>query len=98
MSILAGRSILCVIKLSSINGDAAFLSMITNKANDPIDNNANDTTIICAGYVLVLLLLFPMYVRVSKNEAIVIAKAMAPFTSRLFIPLLLKPTPLWFEE
>src|SRR5438445_11660553 len=96
MSILAGRSILCVIKLSSINGDVALLSIITNKANDPIDNNANDTTTICVGYVLALLL-FPIYVRVSKKEAMVIAKVMEPFTSRLRIPLQLKPTPLGFE-
>src|ERR687888_1399783 len=92
--IFAGRSILCVIKLSSINGDGALLSIKTNKANDPADNNPNEITIICVGYALTLLLLvllltlFPIYVRVSKKEAIVTAKVMEPFTSRLGLLLL----------
>src|SRR6187200_728251 len=97
--IFAGRSILCFNKLSSINGDDALLSIITNKANDPTDNNANDTTIICVEFTLTLLLLllllpFPIYVRVSKKEAIVTAKVIAPFTSRFCLPLLLlAPSP-----
>ena len=67
--IFAGRNILCVIKLSSINGDDVLLSTITNMANDLMDNKANDKTIICVAYALtLLLLLFPMYVRISKNE------------------------------
>src|ERR687888_42297 len=95
--IFAGRSILCVIKLSSINGDDAFLSIRTNKVNDPIDNKPNDKTTICVEYVLLLLLLLlPMYVRVSKKEAIVTANVIAPFKSRLGLlpplPLLLTPT------
>src|SRR5919199_5218150 len=85
--IFAGRSILCVIKLSSINGDEALLSIKTNKAKDPADNNPNEITIICAGYALpllppLMLLVFPIYVRVSKKEAIVTAKVTEPFTSR----------------
>src|ERR671932_1074948 len=89
--IFAGRSILCVIKLSSINGDDALLSIKTNNANDPADNNPNEMTIICVGYTLLpLLLVFPMYVRVSRNEAIVTAKVIAPFASSLgLLPLLL---------
>ena len=81
ITILAGRRTLCAIKLSSISGDAAFLSMITNKANDPIDKKANETTVICVDESS--LLLFPMYVSASKKEAIVTAKAMAPFRSIL---------------
>ena len=73
---------MCVIKLSSINGDAALFSIITNKAKDPIDNSANETTVICVEDEF-RLLLFPMYVRASKKEAIVTAKAMAPFRSIL---------------
>lgn len=79
--IFAGRSILCFIKLSSINGDDALLSIITNKADG--------TAIICvecALTLLLLLLLFPIYVRVSKKEAIVTAKVMAPFTSSTQMP------------
>jgi len=82
ITILAGRRTLCAIKLSSINGDVALLSIITNKANDPIDNNDNETTVICVEDEF-RLLLFPMYVRASKKEAIVTAKAMAPFRSIL---------------
>src|SRR5918911_1483621 len=93
--IFAGRSILCVIKLGSINGDDAFLSIRTNNINDPIDSKLNDTTIICVGYALLLLLL-PMYVKVSKKDAIVTARVIAPFTSSLGLlpspPLLLVPT------
>src|SRR5712691_4409596 len=82
ITILAGRRTLCAIKLSSINGDAALLSIITNKVNDPIDNNANENTVICVEDEF-RLLLFPIYVRASKKEAIVTAKAMAPFRSIL---------------
>src|SRR5205807_5644770 len=82
ITILAGRRTLCAIKLSSINGDAALLSIITNKAKDPIDNSANATTVICVEDEF-RLLLFPIYVRASKNEAIVTAKAIAPFRSIL---------------
>jgi hypothetical protein len=82
ITILAGRRTLCAIKLSSINGDAALLSIITNKANDTIDNKANETTVICVEDEFSLLLI-PMYVRASKKEAIVTAKAMAPFRSIL---------------
>src|SRR3989442_454006 len=81
ITILAGRRTLCTIKLSSINGDDAFLSMITNKANDPTDNKANETTVICVDESS--LLLFPIYVTASKKEAIVTAKAIAPFRSIL---------------
>jgi hypothetical protein len=97
--IFAGRSILCVIKLSSINGDAALLSKMMNKAKDPIDKKAKDTTIVGIEFVLtLLLLLFPMYVRVSRKEAITTAKVMAPFTSRLRGILPLVPTPSWSRE
>src|SRR4249920_2212432 len=82
ITILAGRRTLCAIKLSSISGDAALLSIITNKAKDPIDNKANETTVICVEDEF-RLLLFPIYVRASKNEAIVTAKAIAPFRSIL---------------
>src|SRR3989442_11042538 len=82
ITILAGRRTLCAIKLSSINGDAARFSIITNKANDPIDNKANETTVICVEDEF-RLLLFPIYVRASKKEAIVTAKAIAPFRSIL---------------
>ena len=82
ITILAGRRTLCAIKLSSINGDAALFSIITNKVNDPIDNKPKETTVICVEDEF-RLLLFPMYVRASKKEAIVAAKAMAPFRSIL---------------
>ena len=59
-----------------------LLSMITNKANAPIDNSASETTVICVEDEF-RLLLFPIYVRASKNEAIVTAKATAPFRSIL---------------
>jgi hypothetical protein len=78
ITILAGRSTLCAIKLSSINGDTAFLSIITNMANDPIDNKDNEIIV-----DVFRLMLFPMYVRTSKKEAIVTAKAIAPFRSIL---------------
>ncbi|MGC2682857.1 MAG: hypothetical protein WA323_13405 [Candidatus Nitrosopolaris sp.] len=45
--IFAGRSILFVIKLSSISGDDALLPIIINNINAHIDNKANDTIIIC---------------------------------------------------
>src|SRR5215469_10379313 len=94
--IFAGRSILCVIKLSSINGDAALLSKVMNKAKDPIDKKAKDTTKVGIESVLTLLpLLFPIYVRVSRKEAITTAKVMAPFTSRLRVTL---PTLSCFGE
>ena len=48
----------------------------------PIDNKPNETTVICVEDEF-RLLLFPMYVRASKKEAIVTAKAMAPFRSIL---------------
>src|SRR6266496_4328872 len=83
ITILAGRRTLCAIKLRSINGDAALLSIITNKAKDPIDSSANETIVICVEDEF-RLLLFPIYVRASKNEAIVTAKAIAPFRSILF--------------
>src|SRR5437867_12919745 len=82
ITILAGRRTLCAIKLCSINGDAALYSIITNKVNDPIDNKPKETTVICVEDEF-RLLLFPMYVRASKKEAIVTAKAMAPFRSIL---------------
>jgi hypothetical protein len=81
ITILAGRSTLCAIKPSSINGDTAFLSIITNMVNDPIDNKDNEIIGICVD--VFRLMLFPMYVRASKKEAIVTAKAIAPFRSIL---------------
>src|SRR5215467_12022355 len=99
--IFAGRSILCVIKPSSINGDAALLSIIMNKAKDPIDKKAKDITIVGIEFVPTLLpLLFPIYVRVSRKEAITTAKVMAPFTSRLCVTLVLPlvSTPSWLWE
>ncbi|HET7283561.1 MAG TPA: hypothetical protein VFI70_02660 [Nitrososphaeraceae archaeon] len=89
--ILAGRRILSAIKLSWINGDDAFLSIRTNKANDPNDKKANEIIEICvedATTLLVLLPLFPIYVSVSRNEVIVTAKVMAPFTSMLLLPVI----------
>src|SRR5437867_10571695 len=87
----AGSSILPPIKLNSINGNDALLAIIMNKASDPMDKMANNTTIICVVKALTLLLplLFPTYVRASKKDAIVTAKVTAPFKSRFFLRLLL---------
>src|SRR5215831_20527861 len=77
------------------------IKIIINKAKDPIDKKAKDITIVGIEFVPTLLpLLFPIYVRVSRKEAITTAKVMAPFTSRLCVTLVLPlvSTPSWFWE
>src|SRR5215469_9659908 len=80
--IFAGRRTLCAIKLSSINGDNAFFSIITNKVNDPTDNKPNETTVVFVEDEF-RLVLFPTYVMASKKETIVTANVTAPFRSML---------------